>query len=273
VVGGVGAWHLLRNARDRSARIMFSMAMWMALIVAPLQIFAGDQHGLNTLEHQPAKIAAIEGHYDTLKGVPLILFGWPDNAAAETLYKIEVPHLASLILTHSWDGEVKGLKAWPREDWPPSPVVFWSFRIMVALGFAMAAVGLWSGLQRLRRRLFESPWLLRAAVLMAPSGFLAVLAGWVTTEVGRQPWTVYGLLRTVDSVSPLAAPAVGSSLVAFFLVYLAVFGAGTVYVLRLMSKAPDSGIDDNIGPTRTAGITPAAAINPARTIYPLQDGR
>ena len=144
---------------------------------------------------------------------------------------------------------------------------------MVALGLGMAFVGLWSGLQRLRGRLFESPLLLWAAVLMGPSGFLAVLAGWVTTEVGRQPWTVYGLLRTADSVSPLAAPAVGTSLVVFFFVYLTVFGAGTIYVLRLMSKAPETGIDENIGPTRTAGITPAAAVDPGRSIHPLQDGR
>ena len=271
VVGGVGAWHLLRDARDRGARIMFSMAMWMALIVAPIQIFAGDLHGLNTLEHQPAKIAAMEGHFETQRGAPLILFGLPDDEAEETRYKIEIPHLGSLILTHSWDGEVKGLKAWPREDRPPAVIVFWSFRIMVAVGFAMAVVGLWSGLQRWRRRLFEARWLQRAAVLMAPSGFLAVLAGWVTTEVGRQPWTVYGILRTVDSVSPLDAAAVGTSLVAFFFVYLAVFGAGTVYVLRLMSKPPEAGIDEDIGPTRSAGITPAAAVDPARAIYPVQE--
>ena len=259
VVGGIGAWHLLKNNRDRGARIMFSMAMWMALLVAPLQIVAGDFHGLNTLEHQPAKVAAMEGHYDTHRGAPLILFGIPDDDAEETRFAVEVPKLGSLILTHEWDGEVKGLKAWPKEDRPPAEIVFWSFRVMVALGLAMAALGMWSGWKRLRGGLFDAPWLQRAAVLMAPSGFAAVLAGWVTTEVGRQPWTVYGLLRTVDSIAPIDGAAVGASLIAFIVVYFAVFGAGTFYLLRLMSRPPDAGVIDDIGPTRTAGLMPGPA--------------
>ena len=246
VVGAVGAWHLIRDSRDRGARIMFSMAMWMALIVAPIQIVAGDFHGLNTLEHQPAKVAAI-----------------PDDDAEETRYALEIPKLGSLILTHELDGEVKGLKAWPKEDRPPAEIVFWSFRIMVALGLAMAALGLWSGLQRMRGRLFETPLMLWAAVAMAPSGFIAVLAGWITTEVGRQPWTVYGLLRTADSVSPIGAQAVGASLLAFVIVYVTVFGAGVFYMLRLMSKRPDAGIDTEIGPSRAAGLTPMQAIKRA----------
>jgi len=260
VVGAVGAWHLLRNGGDPAARIMFSMAMWMALIVAPLQVVAGDLHGLNTLEHQPAKIAAMEGHWETRSGAPLILFGLPDDLGEETRYAIEIPKLGSMILTHDWDGEVQGLKHWPKEERPPSAIVFWSFRIMVALGFAMVGLGLWSLVQRLRRRLFDSPWLLGSAVVMGPSGFAAVLAGWVTTEVGRQPWTVYGLLTTAQSASPLEAPAVGASLLAFIIVYFAVFGAGTFYVLRLMAKPPAGGVPDDIGPTRAAGITPAPAV-------------
>ena len=251
-VGGVGAWHLLRNANDRGARIMFSMAMWMALAVAPLQVVAGDFHGLNTLKHQPAKIAAMEGHYETRRGAPLILFGLPDDAAEETRFAVEIPKLGSLILTHDWDGEIKGLKAWPKEDRPPAAIIFWSFRIMVAIGMAMAAIGLWSGLMRLRGRLYDARPLQWCAVAMAPSGFVAVIAGWITTEVGRQPWTVYGLLRTAESVSPIGAAAVGVSLIAFIVVYLAVFGAGVFYILRLMSKAPDAGIDADIGPTRAA---------------------
>ena len=154
-VGGVGAWHLLRDHRDRGARIMFSMAMWMALIVAPLQIVAGDFHGLNTLEHQPAKVAAMEGHYETRKGAPLILFGLPDDDAEETKYAVEIPKLGSLILTHDLDGEVQGLKAWPKEDRPPAAIVFWTFRVMVAIGVAMAALGLWSGWRRLRGKLYD----------------------------------------------------------------------------------------------------------------------
>ena len=273
VVGGVGAWHLLRNAQDRGARIMFSMAMWMALIVAPLQVVAGDFHGLNTLKHQPAKIAALEGHYETQKGAPLILFGLPDDDAEETRFAVEIPKLGSLILTHEWDGEIKGLKDWPKEDRPPAAIIFWSFRIMVAIGMAMAAVGLWSGWCRLRGRLFQARLLHWAALTMAPSGFVAVIAGWVTTEVGRQPWTVYGLLRTADSVSPIGAAAVGASLLAFVIVYVTVFGAGVFYILRLMSKAPDAGIDDDIGPTRAAGITPAAAVRATRDLIRKAKGQ
>ena len=261
VVGGVGAWHLLRDGHDQGARIMFSMAMWMALVVAPLQVVAGDLHGLNTLEHQPAKIAAMEGHWEARqRGAPLILFGLPDDSAEETRYRIELPKLGSLILTHEWDGEVQGLKAWPPEERPSSSIVFWSFRIMVALGFAMVGIGLWSLLMRLRRRLYEAPWLHRCAVAMGPAGFGAVLAGWVTTEVGRQPWTVYGLLTTAQSASPLEAPAVGASLAAFVLVYFTVFGAGTFYVLRLMGRSPQEKIEEDLGPVRAAGITPGPAL-------------
>lgn len=265
VVGGVGAWHLLRG-RDgqvsRASAIMFSMAMWMALIVTPIQIFAGDLHGINTLEHQPAKIAAMEGHYESFPegGAPLILFGVPDDTAEVTRYKVEIPLLGSLILTHSLDTPIKGLDAFPKRDRPKSAVIFWTFRTMVAIGFAMLGIGLWSAWARWKGRLNEASWLQRAAVLMAPSGFLAVLCGWITTEVGRQPFTVYGLLRTSDSVAPLQAEAVGASLLAFIVVYFFVFGSGTFYVMRLMSKRPRDRIDiDEIGPTRTAGITPVAA--------------
>ena len=265
VVGGVGAWHLLRDPQDRPARLMFSMAMWMALIVAPLQVVAGDLHGLNTLEHQPAKIAAMEGHWDPRQqGAPLILFGLPDDAAEETRYRVEIPKLGSLILTHEWDGEVQGLKAWPRQERPRSAIVFWSFRIMVALGFAMVGIGLWSLLMRLRRRLYDAAWLHRCAVAMGPAGFGAVLAGWITTEVGRQPWTVYGLLSTAQSASPLEVPAVGTSLVAFILVYFAVFGSGTFYLLRLMGRSPQARLEEDLGPLRAAGITPAPAIEARR---------
>jgi len=267
VVGAVGAWHLLKDNRDRHARIMFSMAMWMALVVAPLQIVAGDLHGLNTLEHQPAKVAAMEGHYETQSGAPLILFGLPDDEAEETRAAIQIPKLGSFILTHDWDGEVKGLKAFPKDERPPAAWVFWSFRIMVAVGVAMVAVGVWSLWQRMRGRLYRATWLQRAAVLMGPSGFVAVLAGWITTEVGRQPFTVYGLLTTAESVSPLDAAAVGISLIAFIVVYFAVFGAGTLYILRLMSRPAGSDQDGQApGPIRTAGIAPAPGLAPSRVL-------
>jgi len=258
VVGGVGAYHLLRDRSNECARLMFSMAMWMAALVAPLQVVAGDQHGLNTLEHQPAKIAAMEGHWETRAGQPLILLGWPSMATETTHYAVEVPKLGSLILTHDWNGTVKGLKAWPPQQRPNATIVFWSFRIMVGIGVLMALTGLWSLLQRYRRQLTASAALLRFAVLMSPAGFIAVLAGWITTEVGRQPYTVYGLLTTAQSQSPIDAAAVASSLTAFIIVYFAAFGAGTFYMLRLMLHQPqldEPDIEKGL-PQRAAGITP-----------------
>jgi cytochrome d ubiquinol oxidase subunit I len=261
-VGAVGALHLMRDRDNRHARIMFSMAMWMAALVTPVQIFVGDLHGLNTLEHQPAKIAAMEGHYETQRGAPLILFGIPDDEAEETKFALEIPYLGSLLLTHELDGEVKGLKAFPKDERPPALLPFITFRVMVGLGVLMLLVGLWSLWARFRKTLYTSTWLHRAALLMGPSGFVAVLAGWYTTEVGRQPYTVYGLLRTSDSLSNVDAEAVGASLIAFIIVYFFVFGAGTFYILRLMWKSPTSGGGGELAgaPTRAAGITPAIQI-------------
>ncbi|HEX7035585.1 MAG TPA: cytochrome ubiquinol oxidase subunit I [Pseudomonadales bacterium] len=237
-VGAVGARHLLRDSSDPVARVMFSMAMWMAIAVAPLQVVVGDLHGLNTVEHQPAKIAAMEGHYETRAGAPLHLIGWPDSDAAETRYAISIPKAGSLILQHDPDARVLGLDNWPREDWPNVPLVFWSFRLMVGIGLAMVTIGVWSFVQRLRGRLYDARGLQRAAVWMGPSGFVAVLAGWIVTEVGRQPYTLYGLLRTADSASPVDTPAVGASLVAFIVIYTLVFGIGIYYALRLMGQTP-----------------------------------
>lgn len=264
VVGGVGALHLLRNRQDVPARRMFSMAMWMLVIVAPMQIFAGDMHGLNTLEHQPVKVMAMEGHYESHPdGAPLILFGFPNAKEKRVDYAIEIPKLSSLILKHEWDAPLDGLDTVPDEDEPPVAIVFWSFRIMVGLGFGMLGLGAWGLLARVRGRLYDQRLLHRIAIFMGPMGFVAVLAGWVTTEVGRQPFTVYGLLRTSDSLAPVAAPAVAASLLAFIVVYFFVFGAGTFYLLRMMNKPPATphlGLKD--GPIRTAGITPITQINP-----------
>jgi cytochrome d ubiquinol oxidase subunit I len=263
-VGGVGAFHLLRDQKNSSAALMFSMAMWMAVVVTPIQILAGDLHGLNTLEHQPAKIAAMEGHYETRSGAPLLLFGLPDNTLGETRAAIEIPKLGSLILTHDPNGTVVGLKHWPKSDWPNAMLIFWTFRAMVGLGFAMLGLGVWSLLARQGKGLATARLLQRATVAMAPSGFVAVVAGWITTEAGRQPYTVYGLLRTVDSASPIAAPAVGASLAAFAIVYFAVFGAGVFYVLRQMvlppgdDLPPDSYLDP-AKPLHAAGLMPAPA--------------
>lgn len=267
MVGAVGAFHLRHDPQNQAARLMFSMAMWMAVVVAPIQILAGDQHGLNTLHYQPAKVAALEGDWDTRVGTPLILFGMPNMAQERTDWALEVPHLGALILTHSWDGTIKGLKDFPPQDRPFSPVVFWAFRIMVGLGFLMAAVGLWAAWLRVKGRLYATPLLQGVVIVMAPSGFVALLAGWTVTEVGRQPFTVYGLLRTTDSVSPIGLPGVAGSFTAIVLVYLLVFGAGLLFVLRLLRRPPtvgESGPPKNV-PTRSAGITPAPALHDGLT--------
>jgi cytochrome bd ubiquinol oxidase subunit I len=262
-VGGVGAWHLLRDRSNAGARTMFSMAMWMAALVAPVQILAGDTQGLNTQEYQPAKVMAMEGHFDSYPaGAPLVLFGIPDEANRRMTYSVEIPKLSSLILAHDLNAPLAGLDTIPRRDWPPVAVIFWSFRLMVALGLAMLALGLFSLLARLRGRLYEWPLLHRCAFLMGPAGFVAVIAGWVTTEVGRQPFTIYHALRTADSVSPIATPAVTGSLIAFILVYFAAFASGGIYIVKLMSKPPSTHESPpDAVPIRTAGITPAAGLN------------
>jgi cytochrome bd ubiquinol oxidase subunit I len=263
VVGAVGAFHLRRDAQNQAARLMFSMAMWMAVVVAPVQIFAGDQHGLNTLEYQPAKVAALEGDWETRPGTPLILFGMPNMQEERTDWSLEIPHLGALILTHDWNGSIKGLKEFPPQDRPPAAVVFWAFRIMVGLGLLMLAVGVWATWLRARGRLYTSRWLARAVIAMAPSGFIALLSGWTVTEVGRQPFTVYGLLRTADSVSPVGLPGVAASLAGFIVVYMIVFGAGFLFLLRLMRRPPTVGERGPPAgvPIRSAGIAPAAALH------------
>ncbi len=266
IVGGVGAWHLLRGrGENRLVRIMFSMAMWMAAIVAPMQLIFGHAHGENTLEHQPVKVMAMEGHYHSYpEGAPYHLFGIPNDQEQRLDYAISVPKLGSLVLKADPNAPVDGLDTIPDENQPPVGIGFWAFRIMVGIGLAMIATGFWSLWARYKGKLYSDTWLHRAAFLLSPSGLVAVIAGWVTTEVGRQPFTIYGVLRTADSVSPLAAPAVGASLVAFVIVYFFIFGAGVFYILRLMSKEPKLG-DGPSGPAvetpiRTAGITPAQQV-------------
>ena len=264
IVGAVGAVHLLRDNANAHARLMFSMAMWMALIVAPAQVLIGDLHGLNTLEHQPQKVAAMEGHWEErIVGAPMILFALPDQEAERNELELGIPRLGSMILGHSWDAELRGLKAWPRDERPTNvPLVFWSFRVMVAIGLLMALLGVLALIQRLRGRLYQSGPLHRFAMFMGPSGLVAVTAGWIVTEAGRQPYTVYGLLRTSESVSPIAAPAVLTSLVMFIIVYFVVFGAGIWLILRLMDQAPhpaQEGPEESV-PIRTAGITPGPAL-------------
>ncbi|HEX2528983.1 MAG TPA: cytochrome ubiquinol oxidase subunit I [Geminicoccus sp.] len=269
VVGAVGAFHLLRDKINEGARVMFTMAMGMIAVVAPIQIFAGDAHGLNTLEHQPAKVMAMEGHFQSSEGgAPLILFGLPDEEAGEVHYEVAIPKLSSLILKHDLNAPLAGLDTVPRDQWPPVEIVFWSFRIMVGLGFLMLTLGLLSVFAFFKGQLYHWRPLHRFAMAMGPAGFVAVIAGWVTTEVGRQPFTVYGLLRTADSVAPLEAPAVATSLLMFVIVYFVVFSAGTLYILKLMSHPPvagESGPEDvQNRPERAAGITPAPGLSPPR---------
>jgi cytochrome d ubiquinol oxidase subunit I len=263
VVGAVASYHMLharavRSKPTEAVRTMFSMAMWMAAFIAPAQIVMGDIHGLNTLHYQPAKIAAMEGDWVGRKDAPEILFGIPDMKNEVTNYKIEIPHAGSLILGHSLDVRVPGLKDFPRAERPDSRIVFFSFRGMIAIGFAMAFVGLWSLFLRWRRSLYDNPWLHRAVLVMGPSGFAAVILGWITTEVGRQPYTIYGLLRTTDSMSPISLPGVAASLVAFVIVYGVIYAAGIAFLLRLMARPPVPGEPDiPLGqPIRTAGIHP-----------------
>jgi cytochrome bd ubiquinol oxidase subunit I len=239
-VGASGAWHLLRRSTTRTARTMMSMAMWMVLVVAPVQIAIGDQLGLNSLKHQPAKIAALEGHWENKAGesLPLILFGWPDMAAETTRYAVEVPRLGSLVLTHTWNGQIPGLKEFAPGDRPNSTIIFWSFRVMVGLGMLMLLLGVWSVWLRLRQRLFRSRLFLRFAVMMGPSGLIAILAGWYTTEIGRQPWVVYGVMRTTDAVSNHSALALSTTLIVIIVMYFAVFGTGVSYMLKLVAKGP-----------------------------------
>lgn len=282
VVGGAGAWHLLKDRRNgtvpsEGTRIMFSMAMWMAAVVAPLQILAGHVHGENTLQYQPAKIAAMEGHFFSYPGgpgggAPFIVFGIPDDAKQVMNYKLEIPQIGSFVLKSDIEAPIAGLDAYPATDRAPVAITFWSFRIMVALGLLMVAMGVWSLWARWRGSLHSDHWLHRLAVVMGPSGFVAVLAGWTTTEVGRQPFTIWGLLRTAESASPLAAPAVAASLLAFVIVYFTIFGAGTWFIIKLMGHEPHPGEQGPMrgqgadGITRTAGITPAAQVNPGAVL-------
>lgn len=241
-VGASGAWHMLKGNRRTEVKKMFSMAMWSLLILAPLQVLIGDFHGLNTLKYQPAKLAAMEGHWENKPGesVPLILFGLPDMKAETTRYKVEIPVLGSLILTHTVDGQYPGLKEFAPEDRPNAAIVFWTFRVMVGLGFLMIALAVWSAWAHWRRRPYHSRALSRFALWMGPSGLIALLAGWYTTEIGRQPWVVYGLMRTADAVSDHSALTLSVTLVVLLIVYAGVFGMGIRYMLRLVKRGPDS---------------------------------
>ena len=244
VVAGVSAWHIARGSHVPESRKALEMAVTFLLCVIPLQIVLGDVHGLNTLEHQPVKIAAMEGLWETQPRAPAVLFALPDEHAERNHYEIAIPGLASIYLKHDVDGVVPGLKSVAAGDRPPVLPVFFAFRIMVGIGVLMLLVAVWGGWLRWRGRLFDTPGFLRTCVLMMPAGFVAVIAGWTVTEVGRQPWVIYGLLRTRDAVSPsLTGLDVVLSLSAYALVYAIVFGAGLYYMVQLARRGPPEHVD------------------------------
>ncbi|EOB4971415.1 cytochrome ubiquinol oxidase subunit I [Vibrio fluvialis] len=239
-VAASAAWHLLRGRKSAEVKKMFSMALWMILLVAPLQAVVGDAHGLNTLEHQPAKIAAIEGHWENKPGeaTPLILFGIPDMDAEKTRFSLEVPYLGSLILTHSLDKQIPALKSFAKEDRPNSTIVFWSFRVMAGLGMLMILSALTALWLRRKGKLYDTKLFHRFVLLMGPSGLIALLAGWFTTEIGRQPWVVYGMMRTRDAASNHDVLQMSITLALFVIIYFSVFTVGITYMMRLVGKGP-----------------------------------
>jgi cytochrome d ubiquinol oxidase subunit I len=244
-VAGMSAWMLLRHPHDApeaklaGSRRSMSMALWFATIFVPVQIVIGDLHGLGVLKYQPTKLAAIEGNWDRMANMPLRLFALPDEVAETNHYEIAIPKIGSWVLTHAFDGVVPGLKEVPPDERPPVWPVFFSFRIMVGIGFAMLGIGLWSLYLRWKGTLFTNRTFLTAAMIMTPSGFGAVLFGWFTAEIGRQPYVVYGHLRTADAVSPIAAGAVTASLLIFIVVYAFVFGFGSYYLAKILRRGPD----------------------------------
>lgn len=238
VVAAVGARYLLAGRFLEESKTMLRMGIGMVALLAPLQLFIGDAHGLNTAEHQPAKVAAMEAHWDGGKPADLVLFAWPNEKEETNHFEISIPNIASLIITHQWDGLFKGLKDFKPEDRPPVKPVFFAFRVMVGLGLLMIATGLVGAFLWWRGLLFETRWFLWPLSLSWPAGFVAILAGWWVTETGRQPWLATGILRTADAASPVSAGAVLTTLVLFVLVYSVVFSMGIYYINRLINKGP-----------------------------------
>lgn len=238
VVAAAGARYLLARWHEQEARVMLRMGLGMLAVFAPIQALVGDQHGLDTLRHQPVKIAAIEAHWEDTGPADLVLFAWPDRATERNLAALSIPHLGSLILTHSWDGRFRGLRDFPRDERPPVLPVFFAFRAMVGLGLAMIALGWWGVWLLWRRRIATATLYLRILRACWPLGFVALLSGWVVTEVGRQPWIAYGVLRTADAMSPLQPAQVAVSLALFVLVYGVVFSIGIWYMRRMIRRGP-----------------------------------
>ena len=258
VVAGVAAAYLLKQRFVPLARPMLALALAMIVPLAPLQIALGDAAGLVVRDHQPAKLAAMEAQWTT-EVMPLRLFAWPDPSQGRNHFEIGIPRLGSLITQHSLDAPVKGLLDFPAADRPNATVLFWSFRLMVGIGFLMLAVALAAVVLGLRRQVYSSRWFLRTLKWVSPLGFVAIVAGWYTAEIGRQPYVVYGLLRTADAVSPVAVGHVALSLGLFFVVYSAVFGAGFWYLARALRAGP---VEVALPAAPTLGHRPLAGAAP-----------
>jgi cytochrome d ubiquinol oxidase subunit I len=236
LIAGVSAYRYLRGDRGGDVRVALKFGCYLAACVIPLQIFVGDLHGLNTLKHQPAKVAAMEGLWETQRGAPLLLFALPDEETRSNRLEVAVPKGASLILTHEVDGELKGLNEFVGKH-PPVAPVFWSFRVMVGTGLLMLAVSWLAAWQLWRRQGELRPWLTRALIAMTFSGWVATLAGWYVTEIGRQPYLVYGVLTTRAATSTVPAPLIGMSLSMYLALYVALIGAYISVVFYLARKA------------------------------------
>jgi cytochrome d ubiquinol oxidase subunit I len=240
VVAGVSAWYLLNNRNIETSKKALKMCVVMLAVATPLQLFVGHEHGLNTFENQPVKVAAMEGAWETKAGAPLILFAIPDSENETNHFEIKIPYLASIVLTHSPDGVVPGLLEVPADERPPVGIVFWTFRIMVGLGLIFIAISLLAAFQLYRGRLFESRMLLRAYTWLIPAPFIAVVTGWFVTEVGRQPWMIYGMMRLEEAVTPsLSGWMVLVTLIGYVTVYAVVFSTGVYYLKKVIQGGPD----------------------------------
>ncbi|CEJ83209.1 Cytochrome bd ubiquinol oxidase, subunit I (cydA, QxtA) [Hyphomicrobium sp. GJ21] len=271
VVLSVGARYLVQGRFLEEAKTMVRMGLGMVAILAPLQLVIGDAHGLNTAEHQPAKIAAMEGHWDGSKPGELLLFAWPDEKAEKNHFEIGIPHLASLIITHSYDGLFKGLKDFKVEERPPILPVFFAFRVMVGVGMLLIAIGFVGAFLWWRRKVFSAQWYLRPLIYAWPLGFIAIVCGWWVTETGRQPYLVYGILKTMDAVSPVAFGAVLTSLILFVLIYTSVFSMGILYINRLIDKGPEGKAIAPEGNASVGARPIAAAQDAARSALGSED--
>jgi cytochrome d ubiquinol oxidase subunit I len=257
VVAGISAYFLLKGKHVSLFRRSLGIALIMAALFAPLQIYFGDESGRQVFHHQPAKMAAIEAHWETNTegGAAFAAIAFPDMENERNLFELSIPNLLSLLVTHSLKGQVKGLKEFPREDRPNVFILFWSFRLMVAIGFLLLFVMVWAGILRWRSRLYESRSFLWTLLIVHPLGFIATEVGWVTTEVGRQPWLVYNLMRTVDGISPIPPANVLWSLSLFLIIFSLILIIYFYYVLKTLRVGPD--LDSPIPPLqRMAGMKP-----------------